>query len=341
VLGLDLCDLTYYPNAEPTQLVCVDCACGQCDKIAATPRSSHYPSPPSPPRPPALCAGCRLAAYDAQTRREFAARFGRLIEDKYDAVACNFPTWQCALFEHVNVAIIMRFTHRYDHHMQGLRLPGGARDDTVVEEVERVLKRMAAQPNVIVASSNAYDHVYLRRQLGITSVPWPGLSYQLARIPYLGGGSHARREILFCCGAQPYNRAIDLWAETVANATQRKARGQLTTFAWLNDLYPRSWQCTKRTPGLERPSPRNEPVQRAGVGPEVRLDRGRQLKGHHRAKTNRAHGAKAAVTCGYRYEDVAAHPFALLLPYSVHSCASICFESAPTVPPYFSHPDST
>ena len=57
---------------------------------------------------------CRSGMYDDAIRRDFARMFGAHLEAKYDAVACNFPTWQCALFTYVRVAILLRFTHRYD-----------------------------------------------------------------------------------------------------------------------------------------------------------------------------------------------------------------------------------
>lgn len=49
-------------------------------------------------------------------------------------------------------------------------------------------------------SSRADDHVYLRRNLGVDAVPWPGLASQLARVRYTGGDPSGRREVLFCCG---------------------------------------------------------------------------------------------------------------------------------------------
>ena len=55
---------------------------------------------------------CREAVHNEHTRREFARVWGPLFERTYDAVACNFPSWQCSLFMYVNVAVIMRFTHR-------------------------------------------------------------------------------------------------------------------------------------------------------------------------------------------------------------------------------------
>ena len=59
---------------------------------------------------------------------------------------------------------------------------------------------------VLVAASNAYDWVYVARGLGVHPVPWPGLSVQLSQIQYTGGSSRGRPEILFCCGASPYER---------------------------------------------------------------------------------------------------------------------------------------
>ena len=61
---------------------------------------------------------CRDGLYVDSLVDEFAARFGSELAKAVDAVACNFPTWQCALFARVNVTVIMRFTHRWDHHLQ-------------------------------------------------------------------------------------------------------------------------------------------------------------------------------------------------------------------------------
>ena len=48
-------------------------------------------------------------------------------------MACNFPTWQCALFADVRVAVVMRFTHRFDHHVQGLELREGSEERAAEE----------------------------------------------------------------------------------------------------------------------------------------------------------------------------------------------------------------
>ena len=73
---------------------------------------------------------------------------------------------------------------------------------------------------MVFAASNAYDHVYMHRQLlgGLspnkpTIWPWPGTSRHLAPIPYTGG----RAEVLMCCGNAPYNKAIR-WMDEVIRA---------------------------------------------------------------------------------------------------------------------------
>jgi hypothetical protein len=151
---------------------------------------------------------------------------------------------------------------------------------------------MATRSNVVVAASNAYDWVYLRRSVGVSATPWPGLSTQLSRIAYTGASASGRPEVLFCCGAQAYNRPIAQWAELVANASVRLARAGDASqrYVWLNDIYPKSFHCKR------------EKVRE----PE-------SADGKKRKK------AKAVEQCGYKYEDVASHPLAVLLPYSVHS----------------------
>jgi len=83
-------------------------------------------------------------------------------------------------------------------------------------------------------------------------VPWPGLSVQLSRMPYTGGSPSARSEVLFCCGASAYNKPIAQWAELVVNASRRllptiqratpaSVPPDPIRFAWLNDLYPKSF----------------------------------------------------------------------------------------------------
>ena len=220
----------------------------------------------------------------------------------------------------------------------------GTSTASVAIEEARLLRRLSAQRHVVLFASNAYDHVYLRRNLNISAVPWPGLSTQLAPIAYTGGGKHARPEVLYCCGAQAYNQAIEQFATLIANASRMHARrqqaasseGEATApsikFAWLNDLYPKSWHCKRvsvpsppssappltaspvaeRDHGAADQGGRRQPTGRRRSGGE-----GRQLKSRQPApkKVKR----EVETRCGYRYEDVAAHPLVALLPYSVHS----------------------
>lgn len=279
---------------------------------------------------------CRLAIHDDATRRSFASLFGASFEKHYDVVACNFPSWQCALFMHVNVSIVMRFTHRYDHHAQGISLGSGAvrlnaNATSGAQEMGTVLRTMARMPNVIVAASNAYDHIYLKRNLGIDALPWPGLSVQLRTIRYTGGSARARPEVLFCCGAQPYNKPIDQWAQLIANASKRAppidAAAPPRRFAWLNDLYRKSFQCKRfkllPPPPPSHPSAPPPPAPTAAAGDlGAAVSAGRRLRSTRAGKKpSKPQKAKVETReqCGYRYEDVASHPLVLLLPYSVHS----------------------
>ena len=212
---------------------------------------------------------CRDALASEGLRREFARRFGSALAKRVDLVVCNFPTWQCSLFMYVHVAVVMRFTHRWDHHLQGTLVdPGASRRpaqswselasssfrpsaefnrsrsealhwrrlkghgaaalkaaglyEELAATAHTTLNDMAARPNVVVAASNPYDFMYLRRSLGVQPVPWPGTASQLVPVPYTGdhlsssdhlgdragagrsptraGRGMGRAIVLFCCG---------------------------------------------------------------------------------------------------------------------------------------------
>lgn len=349
---------------------------------------------------------CRESIHNDETRRDFARRFGRIIEAKYDVIACNFPTWQCSLFMYVNVAIIMRYTHRYDHHLQQIQLGKAHRasacllhkgSTSVAEEATHVVRHMASMPNVVLAASNAYDWLYLRRNIGVSAVPWPGLSVQLSRVRYTGGLPSGRREVLFCCGSSPYNKPIAQWAELIVNASRHfmpRIREQLPIkvplaedlamvapsdghdristsiqFAWINDLYPKSFHCkrVKVTAASAVPSATSGTMgtigsTEAAASATPRASEERRLEGTEeelwamsdglqamgasktmvtgkaamrhansmgrvgrdkgalkRSKLPKSPKGQLETQCGYKYEDVASHPLAVLLPYSVHS----------------------
>lgn len=353
---------------------------------------------------------CRESIHNDETRRDFARLFGQIIEAKYDVVACNFPTWQCSLFMYVNVAIIMRYTHRYDHHLQQIQLGKPHRasacllnkgSTSMAEEATHVVRHMASMPNVVLAASNAYDWLYLRRNIGVAAVPWPGLSVQLSRVRYTGGSPSGRREVLFCCGSSPYNKPIAQWAELIVNASRRfmplirehhlnnrvhaptkvplgeglamvapfdghyRISGSIQ-FAWLNDLYPKSFHCKRvkvtaasatGTRGtvesteaaasahpkasaerrLEASAPGEELWAMSdglrAMGASKTMETGKAAMRHansmgrvgrdkgvlKRSKLPKSPKGQVETQCGYKYEDVASHPLAVLLPYSVHS----------------------
>lgn len=122
---------------------------------------------------------------------------------------------------------------------------------------ERLLD-MVHRPNVLLAASNAYDAMYLGRSFGIRAVPWPGISAQLAALEYTGN----RKEVLFCCGNGPYNKAIEAVSRSIVQASVSESRG--LSFAWLREIYRK-----------------------------------------------------------YAYSDLASHPLAVLLPYSMHSYGAV------------------
>ena len=320
---------------------------------------------------------CRQAVHDEGIRSEFARLFAPLFAEKVDVVACNFPTWQCLLFLEFNVSVVLRFTHRWDHHLNGVvdwvqtdrvllgcpeagcphvqcgglascpnisnassrapatrlvekpRAAGGGGQPQSERRVARmagrlgraeqregrrlrarrrprsnfrpsiaraartVLQAMARRPNVIVAASNAYDDVYLRRTTGIAPVAWPGSSQQLAATRYTG----TRPEVLFCCGNNAYNKAISRWATLIINGSAARGKAKASPrFAWLSELYPKAHMC------------REANVSTGGGGDDDDTKLGKKKP-----------PPKKEQQCGYSYDDVASHPLAVLLPYSMHS----------------------
>ena len=165
------------------------------------------------------------------------------------------------------------------------------------------LADMARRPNVLFAASNVYDAMYLRRAFDAAPVPWPGIALQLAGLAYTG----TRSEVLFCCGNGPYNKAIKALATTIQNATKmvptsitahEPAGGSVAsssglTFAWIREMYSKPSECTSTRPSSAVASASATTVSNSPP-----------------AQTRR---------CGYAYSDLASHPLAVLLPYSMHS----------------------
>ena len=124
-------------------------------------------------------------------------------------------------------------------------------------------------------------------------MPWPGTSAQLAGIPYTG----ERQEALFCCGNGPYNKAIERWASLITNGSEARAeerrQGQrggeeaALRFHWVSELYPKAHVCKTSKANATRAKRKGKQVEK--------------------------------VQCGYSFENLASHPLAVLLPYSMHS----------------------
>jgi len=236
---------------------------------------------------------------------------------------------------YINVTVAMRYTHRYDHHLQGVRLPKTFKKkqllsyaaskqlpESAAQEAAYALKRMAKRPNVFLTASNPYDWLYLRWTIGVNASPWAGLSVQLSSIPYTG----TRPQVLFCCGSSPYNKAIKRMADVIVNTSRAQATSSnspVLEFAWLSELYPKGWECHKG----KHPKELNTTDQNETSSTTGRRLRARDTEQEHSStgRKSRLRRAKptstkpATIQCGYRYSDVAAHPFAVLLPYSVHS----------------------
>ena len=268
---------------------------------------------------------CRDALYSHGLRVEFARRFGAAFEAHIDLVACNFPTWQCALFMHVNVAIIMRFTHRWDHHLQGYYVDPGTSQRPASSWSELHLasaaQRSAALNNSMAASlrwrkmkgkgAEALRAAGLLREMPAEALrtlrdmaarpnvllaasnPYDAQylrrAFGVNPAPWpgtarqlLGGVAYTgeRTAPLFCCGNAPYNLAIAHVAAAIRNASSQQ-------------------QASAEHGG-------GTGTDGALLGAPQRID---FLWPSEVGSARR----------GYKYTDLAAHPFAVLLPYSVHS----------------------
>ena len=199
--------------------------------------------------------------------------------------------------------------------------------------------------------------------VGLTWVPRVATAAELSSITYTG----ERQQALFCCGSKPYNKAIAHMADVIVNSSREQGalQGQMEAatplqFAWLGDLYPKSWHCStpkvKTTKSIAqrqlmieqnkeqlgsaaaRAKPGRHPAvvgrrlrsAAAGLPGSLLGSWGKPSKPATRPAATAQPAAKARstakrkapkppLTCGYKYTDVAAHPFAVLLPYSVHS----------------------
>lgn len=115
-------------------------------------------------------------------------------------------------------------------------------------------------------------------------------------------------------------------------------------FAWPSEVYNPSWVCGKRAVAqnsrqADKAASGRNSIEASGEGHEAndasehevrqtavlsgepRLDIGRNSSVPQEASVSADSGGSGGSTCGYKYTDLAAHPLAVLLPYSV--CGSV------------------
>ena len=134
------------------------------------------------------------------------------IENSVDVVLCQFPGFQCALFEQMNVGLVIRFAHRFDHHID--KLPHGRKLWV------NMLQRWNSTNRASFFADNPYDVEYLRYFTGVRATLWPmtGASVEddaeMANRP-------ADPQWCFCCWSHfPY-----AGAQHVLNAIRHAASG--------------------------------------------------------------------------------------------------------------------
>ena len=106
-------------------------------------------------------------------RREFVELFGPTIERNFDVVLCQFPGWQCALFQELRVGLAVRFTHRFDHHIWYGGMDAKAEWDKLLVQWHT---RMA---HTAIFADNPYDAQYLWHYLRVPAISWPAVGLKL------------------------------------------------------------------------------------------------------------------------------------------------------------------
>ena len=274
---------------------------------------------------------CRDALVSPGLRLEFARRFGPAFERHVDIVACNFPAWQCALFMHVNVTVVMRFTHRWDHHLQGHYADPGnmmrpaeswseLQRPTSVSSSHQEGLRPFVPPSAALNASKAASLRWRRvkgKSGGAEILRREGLLHQLPAVAL---------KTLQAMAAQPN---VVLAASNAYDAMYLKQ-----AFDGLDAL---PWPGTARQlASVAYTGDRREPLFCCGNVPYNHAIRhvaqliSNASLASAAAVASAPHDSVGAPTFlwpsqigarrgGYRYTDLAAHPLAVILPYSVHS----------------------
>ena len=82
-----------------------------------------------------------------------------------DVVLCQFPGFQCSLFDSANITLWVRFTHRYMHHI----FRGG---ETTKQLWDRTIMRWHAERKALFFADNLYDYEYAKYFLNISITKW-------------------------------------------------------------------------------------------------------------------------------------------------------------------------
>lgn len=153
------------------------------------------------------------AAVRTPDRNFFTPSTARAIEVSLDLVLCQFPGWQCALFNNLQVPIAVRFTHRFQHHLT--RLPPGNSEKRWTVLLERWMQTQRAA----IFTDNTYDEQYLRFHIpNETSVAWPAVG---ARVAKPIGGRSLMPQWCFCCWRYPdYPKAARRLIDRLRNRTR-------------------------------------------------------------------------------------------------------------------------
>lgn len=159
--------------------------------------------------------GACHAAVRTPRRLFFTPSTARAIEASLDLVLCQFPGWQCALFNNLHVPIAVRFTHRFQHHLT--RLPPGNSEKLWTALLAGWMQTQRAA----IFTDNTYDEQYLRFHIpNETSIAWPAVG---ARVTRPVGGRSTTPQWCFCCWRYPdYPKPAQRLIDRLRNKTRER-----------------------------------------------------------------------------------------------------------------------
>lgn len=146
---------------------------------------------------------------------------GNELELKYlnhyvDVVLCQFPGFQCSLFDKMKIKLWIRFTHRYTHHI----FRGG---EHTKQKWDRTIIRWNAEKKALFFADNPYDYEYAKYFLNISITKWYSSVLYLSTHDYV---SHTRNQLCWCCQKQLSRSAF-----LVARQIQRTIASRILTIS--------------------------------------------------------------------------------------------------------------